>query len=77
MRRGRWPPLAARDQIQARLQVLDALLEVSGGPAAQMFHASIRVADLPRSTAFSAWLLNRWPKEWTHRYATSCDRTCR
>jgi catechol-2,3-dioxygenase len=25
---------------------------------------------LPNSVRFYAWLLNTWPKEWTHRYAT-------
>ena len=34
------------------------------------FHGSIRVNDLPASVRFYAWLLNTWPKEWTHRYAT-------
>ena len=61
----------ARDQIQQRLRVLKALREVGAGPiGTQEFHASIRVTDLARSTGFYAWLLNGWPKEWTHRYAT-------
>lgn len=61
----------ARDQIQQRLRVLKALREVGAGPiGTQEFHASIRVSDLARSTGFYAWLLNGWPKEWTHRYAT-------
>jgi arsenate reductase len=61
---------SARDQIQARIQILTALLDLPPGPQAREFHSSIRVADLPRSTRFYAWLLATWPKEWTHRYAT-------
>lgn len=61
---------AARDQIQARLEVLNALMELPPGPAPMELHASVRVADLPRSTRFYAWLLGVEPKEWTHRYAT-------
>jgi arsenate reductase (thioredoxin) len=60
----------ARDQIQARLEVLDALLDLPEGPAAQEFHASVRVKDLAKSTRFYAWLLGAEPKEWTHRYST-------
>lgn len=60
----------ARDQIQARLEVLDALLDIPEGPAAQEFHASVRVKDLAKSTRFYAWLLGAEPKEWTHRYST-------
>lgn len=60
----------ARDQIKARLAVLHALLDLPEGPRAQEFHGSIRVKDLPASVRFYAWLLNTWPKEWTHRYAT-------
>jgi protein-tyrosine-phosphatase/catechol 2,3-dioxygenase-like lactoylglutathione lyase family enzyme len=60
----------ARDQIQARLEVLDALLDLPEGPAPQEFHASVRVKDLAKSTRFYAWLLGTEPKEWTHRYST-------
>lgn len=60
----------ARDQIKARIEILAALLDVPSGPAAQEFHTSIRVRDLPASVRFYAWLLGTWPKEWTHRYAT-------
>lgn len=60
----------ARDQIKARLDVLRGLLDLPEGPLAQEFHGSIRVNDLPASVRFYAWLLNTWPKEWTHRYAT-------
>lgn len=56
--------------LQPRIDVLLALLPVPGGPAAAEFHASLRVQDLPRSVAFYAWLLDTWPREWTHRYAT-------
>jgi len=61
---------AARDQIQARLEVLAALLDLPEGPRPEEFHASIRVRDLPKSTRFYSWLLGAEPKEWTHRYAT-------
>jgi arsenate reductase len=60
----------ARDQIQARLEVLDALFDLPEGPTAQEFHASVRVKDLAESTRFYAWLLGAEPKEWTHRYST-------
>ena len=60
----------ARDQIEARLEVFDALLDLPKGPKAQEFHASVRVKDLAKSTRFYAWLLGAEPKEWTHRYST-------
>jgi catechol 2,3-dioxygenase-like lactoylglutathione lyase family enzyme len=60
----------ARDQIQARLEVLAALLDMPEGPRAMEFHASVRVKNLAESTRFYAWLLGAQPKEWTHRYAT-------
>jgi thioredoxin type arsenate reductase len=62
--------VTARDQIKARIEVLAGLLDVPPGPAAREFHSSIRVGDLAASTRFYAWLLDIWPKEWTHRYAT-------
>lgn len=60
----------ARDQIQGRLDVLAALLDVPEGPRPDEFHASVRVRDLAKSARFYAWLLGSEPKEWTHRYAT-------
>lgn len=60
----------ARDQIKARLAVLARLIDLPEGPGGTEFHASLRVRDLAESTRFYAWLLNVWPKEWTHRYAT-------
>ena len=60
----------ARDQIKARIEVLAGLLDLPKGPQAEEFHGSIRVQNLPDSVRFYAWLLNTWPKEWTHRYAT-------
>ncbi|MCU0655943.1 MAG: VOC family protein [Polyangiaceae bacterium] len=60
----------ARDQILARLEILQALLELPPSPVAHEFHASVRVRDLPRSVRFYAWLLGSEPREWTHRYAT-------
>jgi len=60
----------ARDQIRGRIEVLAALLDVPPGPQPSEFHASVRVADLARSTRFYAWLLGAEPKEWTHRYST-------
>ena len=61
---------AARDQLKARIEILERLLDLPAGPTAQEFHTSIRVASLPESVRFYAWLLDVWPKEWTHRYAT-------
>lgn len=60
----------ARDQIKARIEVLEALVDVPEGPPSREFHGSIRVVSLPGSVRFYAWLLDSWPKEWTHRYAT-------
>lgn len=60
----------ARDQIRGRIEVLSALLDVPPGPQPDEFHASVRVADLAKSTRFYTWLLGAGPKEWTHRYAT-------
>ena len=61
---------SARDQIRARLDILATLLDLPAGPPSREFHASIRVAQLPRSVRFYAWLLATWPKEWTHRDVT-------
>lgn len=61
---------SARDQIKAHIEVLRGLLSLPEGPRSQEFHGSIRVNDLPESVRFYAWLLNTWPKQWTHRYAT-------
>ncbi len=58
-----------RDQIKARIDILGGLIDVSEGPASEEFHTSLRVNDLAESVKFYAWLLNTWPKEWTHRYA--------
>ena len=60
----------ARDQIKARIAVLAGLLHMPPSPQAEEFHGSIRVNSLPDSVRFYAWLLNTWPQEWTHRYAT-------
>ncbi len=60
----------ARDQIQKRLQVLDALRKPIDGLSPQEFHACVRVPDLAAATRFYAWLLGQSPKEWTHRYTT-------
>jgi len=61
---------AARDQIQGRLEVLSALMDLPEGPRPDEFHASVRVKNLAKSTRFYAWLFGAEPKEWTHRYAT-------
>jgi protein-tyrosine-phosphatase/catechol 2,3-dioxygenase-like lactoylglutathione lyase family enzyme len=61
---------AARDQIQGRLEVFAALLDVPEGPRPLEFHASVRVKNLAQSTRFYSWLLGAQPKEWTHRYST-------
>lgn len=60
----------ARDLIRARIEVLAGLINLPEGLTGIEFHASLRVRDLGASTRFYAWLLNSWPKEWTHRYAT-------
>jgi arsenate reductase len=60
----------ARDQIQGRLEVLAALMDLPEGPRPEEMHASVRVKDLAKSARFYAWLLGAEPKEWTHRYAT-------
>lgn len=60
----------ARDRIRAQVEILAALIDTPAGPSAQEFHVSIRIRDLPASVRFYAWLLDSWPKEWTHRYAT-------
>lgn len=60
----------ARDQIDQRLQVLAALRDLPSSPEPLEFHASIRVNDLARSARFYAWLLDEYPKAWTHRYVT-------
>ena len=53
--------------VRARIEVLRGLLDLPEGAQSQEFHASIRVKDLPASTRYYAWLLNTWPREWTHR----------
>ena len=60
----------ARDQIRGRMEVLAALLDGPPGLSPTEFHASLRVADLPRSARFYQWLLGVAPKAWTHRYVT-------
>lgn len=60
----------AREQIRGRLEILAALRDVPTTPTLDEFHCSVRVADLPRSARFYAWLLGTRPKEWTHRYVT-------
>jgi arsenate reductase (thioredoxin) len=60
----------AREQIQGRLEVLEALLDLPEGPKPAEFHLSVRVTNLAKSTRFYAWLLGGAPKEWTHRYST-------
>lgn len=59
-----------RDQLRQRILVLAELIKMPPGIDSIEFHTSIRVNDLAKSTAFYSWLLNTWPKEWTHRYAT-------
>lgn len=60
----------ARDHLRGRIEVLANLLDLPEGPTGSEFHASIRVNDLGTSVGFYAWLLNAWPKDWTHRFAT-------
>jgi arsenate reductase (thioredoxin) len=61
---------SVRDQIKTRIEVLGSLLDLPEGPQSQEIHGSIRVTNLPDSVRFYAWLLNTWPEEWTHRFAT-------
>ena len=61
---------AARDQIEGRLAVLAALLDVPAGPEPTEFHISMRTQSLAESARFYAWLFGSAPKEWTHRYVT-------
>jgi protein-tyrosine-phosphatase/catechol 2,3-dioxygenase-like lactoylglutathione lyase family enzyme len=61
---------AARDQIEGRLAVLAALLDVPAGPEPTEFHISMRTKSLAESARFYAWLFGSAPKEWTHRYVT-------
>lgn len=61
---------AARDQIQGRLEVLAALLDVPESPRPEEFHISVRVKNLAESARFYAWLFGGQPKEWTHRFVT-------
>ena len=60
----------ARDQIQGRLDVLAALLDVPAGPEPMEFHASVRTDSLAASARFYSWIFGSAPKEWTHRYVT-------
>ncbi len=60
----------ARDRIEMRLRILDAVRDLPPGPDGTEFHASIRTKDLPQAARFYSWLLNLQPKEWTHRYVT-------
>jgi protein-tyrosine-phosphatase/catechol 2,3-dioxygenase-like lactoylglutathione lyase family enzyme len=60
----------ARDQIQTRLEVLEALIDLPESPRPEEFHVSMRVENLAQSARFYAWLLGAQPKEWTHRYVT-------
>lgn len=61
---------SVRDQIRMRMEILAGLLDLPSAPVSLEFHGSIRVMNLPESTRFYAWLLDIWPREWTHRYAT-------
>lgn len=61
---------ATRDMVKVRIDILKGLLDLPAGPTSVEFHSSIRVHSLSESVRFYAWLLDTWPKEWTHRYAT-------
>jgi arsenate reductase len=67
----------ARDQIRARLEVLQSLRDVPEGPEPQEFHLSIRVTNIATSARFYTWLLDVTPKEWTHRYVTFVSKALR
>ncbi|MFP5457710.1 MAG: VOC family protein [Bacteriovoracia bacterium] len=57
-----------RERLGPRLAVLAHLPDLREEPVREQ-HASIRVRDLARSTAFYSWLYQLHPKEWTHRYS--------
>jgi len=52
----------AREQISARLAVLEAVLDIAEAPRPAEFHVSMRVTDLARSARFYSWLLGIQPK---------------
>ena len=58
------------EQVQGRVTIFKALFDLPEAVPSQEFHGSVRTRNLAASTRFYAWLLDCWPKEWTHRYAT-------
>jgi protein-tyrosine-phosphatase/extradiol dioxygenase family protein len=60
----------ARDQLAARLNILQAVHNAPPGLAPHEFHASVRVPDVAAATRLYMWLLGVSPKDWTHRYVT-------
>jgi arsenate reductase len=67
----------AREQLQGRLEVLQALRGATARLAPREFHASVRVPSLAEAARFYAWLLGVAPKEWTHRYVTFVSEALR
>jgi catechol 2,3-dioxygenase-like lactoylglutathione lyase family enzyme len=57
-------------QVRGRVAIFEALFDLPEAVPSQEFHGSVRTHNLAASTRFYAWLLDCWPKEWTHRYAT-------
>lgn len=57
-------------QVRGRVAIFEALFDLPEAVPSQEFHGSVRTRNLAASTGFYAWLLDCWPKEWTHRYTT-------
>lgn len=68
----------ARDRIQKRLQVLQAIGEVPpSGAEPREFHLSLRTPDLAATTRFYSWLFALEPSYWTDRFAVFDDARLR
>ncbi|MEZ4321625.1 MAG: VOC family protein [Myxococcota bacterium] len=67
----------ARDAIDARLAVLEALRNGPEPLDPMEFHASVRVPDLASAARFYRWLLGVEPQTWTHRYVTFVSEALR
>lgn len=55
-------------KLNERIKILCEIQSLKSRPEAEELHASIRVHDLAKSTAFYSWLFGADPVEWTHRY---------
>ena len=59
-----------RDQIDARLEIFEALLDAPPSLSPRELHVSIRVPHLAQGARFYSWLLGVRPKLWTHNYVS-------